>query len=219
MEPQNQSRNQPQQRQPVEPLPQQAVAPRFQMVAALDDTEQAEAVLEYALDQAARHQRSELHLVAVVEDAAATTRMTARLTELARRKLAAFPGVVPPERRLRLHVRQGKVVDEIVNLVLEWEPQLLIIGGTSSDGRKPHLGRVAERIMAAVPCPVLAVRVPDYGAHPLRDKQCPDCVAIRARSDGEEMFCPAHRQHGEGGVTGTILLPNNQLSTGGGAMY
>ena len=45
---------------------------RYRIVVGLDLSEYAEVVLEHALDQAARHELSELHFVTVVPDASAT---------------------------------------------------------------------------------------------------------------------------------------------------
>jgi nucleotide-binding universal stress UspA family protein len=166
---------------------------RFKVVVALDASERAEAVLEYGLDQASRHDRSELHVITVAERGEQAVRAAEqRLVALVKFDVDTFVHVPTRARRTRLHVRSGDPAEEIVELVHEVEADLLVIGGTVSTGRRPRLGEVAERVIGRAPCVVMVVRVPDYGSHPLRERQCQACVAVRAGSDGEHWFCHAH---------------------------
>jgi nucleotide-binding universal stress UspA family protein len=167
--------------------------PRYKIVVALDATELAEAVLEYALDQVSRHERTDVHVISVPERGEHALRAAEqRLAALTKFDVDTFSQVPTRSRRMRLHVRPGDPIEEIVELVHEVEADLLVIGGRVSSGRRPRLGEIAERLIERTPCVVMVVRVPDYGSHPMRDKQCPACVAVRAGSDGEHWFCHEH---------------------------
>ena len=197
-----------------------AKLPRFKLVVAVDGTDHAEEVLEFALDQASRHDRPDIHVLRVIdslgEEAVQSARQ--RLAALAGAKLDTFAPAEPePAWRVRLHVRPGRADDEIVSLALEVEADLLVIGGSTVGKRKPHLGDVAEHVLATSPCPVLVVRVQDQQEHDLQDRQCPDCVKVRAESDGEQWFCDAH--HGSHFGTSTMLLAHSESLLRGGPMW
>jgi hypothetical protein len=117
---------------------------------------------------------------------------------------------------VKLHIRAGEATREIVNLALEVESDLLVVGAATSSGKHPHLSDVTTHVLERSPCPTLLARVIDYGPHPLRDKQCPACVAVRAESDGERWFCEAHS--GRGAITSTILMSHVEPSLGGGLL-
>jgi nucleotide-binding universal stress UspA family protein len=188
---------------------------RFKVVVGLGASERADAVLEYALDQASRHERSELHLLTVVPDDTheATENARARLAGLAESKLETFGGA---GRRVHLHVRPGDTCEQLTELVHEVEADLLVVGGTPRGERKPRLGPVAQHMVENAACVVLLVRIPDYLDHPLRDRQCPACVTVRAESDGERWFCDEHT--GGRTLNSVTLLSHSEPSLRGGLM-
>jgi nucleotide-binding universal stress UspA family protein len=154
--------------------------PRFPMVVALDRSEYAPIVLEHALDQAARHQAPDLHIVTVVDGDADFPDAQRALARLATEELDAFH-INGPERRTRLHVRRGKPADEIVALAGDVRAGLIVVGRFAHD--------TAERVLARAPCPTLVVQLTDIDVVPA---QCPLCVAVRHDSDGERWFCDRH---------------------------
>jgi nucleotide-binding universal stress UspA family protein len=155
----------------MEPLSQR----RYRIVIALEPSEYAEPVLEHALDQAARHDRPDLHFLTVVssEDEVAPRRI--RLVEQALEGLDAFRAG-RPDWRTRLHVRVGDPVEEIVGVAGEVDADLLVIGNHGL-----HRGRpLAERIIAAAPCTTLVVGV---AGHELEtETPCPACARVREES-------------------------------------
>ncbi len=197
-----------------------AKLPRFKLVVAVDDTDHAEEVIEFALDQATRHDRPDIHLIRVVDDATEEIVQTARqhLAALAGAKLDTFaPREGEPGWRVRMHVRPGRPTEEIVGLALEVEADLLVIGGPTVGRRRPHLGEVAEHVLATSPCPVLVVRVADQQEHEMQARQCPKCVAVRAESDGESWFCEQHAGTYFG--TSTLLMAHSESLLRGGPMW
>ena len=197
-----------------------AKLPRFKLVCAVDGSDHADAVLEFALDQASRHERPDIHVLRVVDadSEEATQSARQRLSALAGAKLDTFaPPASEPAWRVRLHVRPGRAGEEIIGLAYEVEADLLVIGGETVGGRKPHLGPTAEQVLAGSPCPVLVVRVADQPDHELAARQCPDCVAVRAESEGERWFCDAHA--GDYFGTSTLLLAHSESLLRGGPMW
>lgn len=154
--------------------------PRFPMVVALDRSEYAPIVLEHALDQAARHDAPDLHIVTVVSDADDFPDAQRALAELAGEELETFHQD-GRDRRTRLHVRRGKPAEEIVALAGEVGAELIVVGRFDS--------KTAERVLARAPCPTLVVQLTDIGVVPA---QCDDCVAVRQATDGERWFCARH---------------------------
>lgn len=176
---------------------------RHAIVVGLDLSEYADEVLVRAMDQAGRHDRPALHVLTVVptdhgfwrrpSDAEVAAHEQEAQRTLVERVLRILDDAVPPERRLgwaiRLHVRRGRPADQIVELAEETRADLVVVGrfGHAGGGR---LGSVADRVVAAAECPVLVVTPPRTTT--ASDRQCPDCVQVRADSDGEQWFCPRH---------------------------
>lgn len=192
------------------------------IVVAVDLSEYSDAVLTHAFDQAARMERPAVHVIAVVSDehglwhrpteaelSAREDHTKAALVVLVRRVLDdAVPPPVRERWNLRLHVRRGRPDEQIVELAEEVMADLLVIGRYGHSRRR--LGSIADRVLAQAECPVLVVS--SVREHSEADRQCPDCVAVRADSNGEDWFCPAH--HGGRASTSVVLLGGN-FSRGG----
>jgi nucleotide-binding universal stress UspA family protein len=160
--------------------------PHFRIVVALDLSEYSEIVLEYALDQAARHSAPDIHFVHVVDDERHAEAAKRRLEEAA---LSSLDTVRGPTWRARLHVRTGKPHVEIIALAAEVDAHLIVCGRFGVHRSWRNRGSVARRVLEHAHCPVLAVNLVD---RPVQLAQCADCVAVRAASDGERWFCDAH---------------------------
>lgn len=182
---------------------------RYRMVVALDTTEYAEAVLEHALDQAARHDAPDLHFLTVVDDAAACDEAKAKLARLVIEGLDTFRHGKPGWYS-RLHVRVGKPDEEIANLAAEVQADLLVVGRFGQ-----HRGRIVADILAAAGCPALVVGLTE---HPVEAQaQCPACVAVRADSDGERWFCAEHSTTGQ--LRLSTRLPMSTQGLPGGPLW
>lgn len=177
---------------------------RYRIVAALDQSEYAEIVLEHALDQAARHQQPELHFVTVVSDEHALAKAKQKLTDLVLGDLDTFRDH-HFDWRARLHVRVGKPAEEIVALAEDVLADLIVVGRFG--------GSTARKVLDHADCPMLAINLAERQVD--TEPQCPECVQIRAESDGETWFCAKHA--GDRPTT-TLLLPSTTW-TGGTLMW
>jgi nucleotide-binding universal stress UspA family protein len=187
--------------------------PHFRIVVALDLSEYAEIVLEYALDQAARHSAPDLHFIHVVSNGDRDRMETAK-QQLAALTMEALENVDATEWRARLHVRSGKPDEEIITLAGEVDAHLLVCGRFGVHRAWRQLGSVAHRLLERSPCPVLAVNLVD---RPIEVPQCPDCVAVRAESDGERWFCDAHSAPDRETLATTSLTSGPRI--GGGLLW
>lgn len=161
---------------------------RYRIVAGIDLSEYADIVLEHALDQAARHQAPELHLVTVRE------RRKPSSDEV---KQALWERVYPALEtfnrhgtgwRARLHVRRGKPDQQLALLAAEVRADLLVIGQFGLHHPRATARSFANRVLHEAPCPTLVVGMPAAFDHP----QCTLCAAVRETSDGEHWFCSDH---------------------------
>ena len=181
---------------------------RYRIVVALDGSQYAQIVLEHAFDQAARHDDADLHLVRIIERRDDAETAKSWLASSALEALEAFSSHCGSW-RTRLHVRVGKPEEEIVNLAAEVDADLLVIGNYGM-----HRRSVAERIISRASCSTLVVGLSRaVEAQP----QCPDCVKVRADSDGERWFCKAHSADVE--LRMSTLLPGSLPLSRGGALW
>lgn len=190
--------------------------PHFRIVVALDLSEYAEIVLEHALDQAARHSAPDLHFLSVIEDRRGDVERAKR--ELADLVLSGIDSVGERARdwHARLHVRTGRAHEEIAALAAEIDAHLIVCGRFGVHRHLLSHASTAHRIIEHAPCPVLAVNLVD---RPVQTQpQCPDCVRVRAETDGERWFCDAHSAPGRVTVATTRLPPSTSW-TGGGLMW
>ena len=96
------------------------------------------------------------------------------------------------------HLRVGsKPAEEIVAVAAELGADLVVVGthGRSGIGRV-LLGSVAESVARSAPCPVIIAR--DEGAPRAEEvtiePPCPDCLAVRAQTNGQQWWCERHSQ-------------------------
>lgn len=167
-----------------------AVAPlkRYRIVVGLDLTEYCEIVLEYALDQAARHEAPELHFLHVKE-------RRKRAAEELKQRLAAivYPALQTFNQhgtnwRARLHVRRGAPPDQIAALAADIRADLIVIGQFGLHHPRQTLKNVPNRLLQHAPCPTLVVGMPPAADEP----RCHACAAVREDSEGERWFCNEH---------------------------
>lgn len=184
----------------------------YRIVIALDGSEYSEIVLEHALDQAARHDAPDLHVLTVVEDERTDPEATKQwLATLVLEGLESFRAGRPGW-RTRLHVRVGKPEEEIPNLAAEIRADLLVIGRY---GVHRSRGSVADRVIPMAVCPTLVVGLTDHPVESVR--QCADCVAVREQTDGERWFCDSHTSPDRFRLT--TLVPSGSMGTKGGSVW
>jgi nucleotide-binding universal stress UspA family protein len=195
----------------------------YSIVVAVDYSEAGDLALDKALELAAEHESSAVHVVNVLSlyqaglslEPAGATALAAelpsvsdaseRLREYVEKQVSNFrarhPDVPPtfPD-YLVAHQRVEMPSEEIAQLAADLEADLVVVG---THGRRGFarflLGSVAEATVRLAPCPVLVVRPklrPASG--PAIDPPCPKCVETRVQSGGKELWCEQHRQrHGQ----------------------
>lgn len=164
--------------------------PRFKLLIAIDDTEYADTVLQHGLDQASRHDSSDVHVLRVVRSGEADLEHERGWLEAAVGEALDNIGADRTKWRARIHVRAGKPAFEIVNLAAEFDADMIVIGRFGMHGRHS----IADLVLPNAPCPVLVVG--SLGRDAVLEPQCPACVALRAESDGLSWFCKEHSAPG-----------------------
>ena len=184
----------------------------FRILVALDFSPLAERAFAEAIELAGRHERADLHLVSVVDDERGVLlerrppygemvdQARAALTTFVKDRLPRMGGGLPALAALRpvIHVRVGRIADQIASLAAEVRADLVVVGTHGRRGvERLLLGSVAERLVRIAPVPVLVVRERDFSAIeelPAIDPPCPACVARREATDGEKWWCEDHEQ-------------------------
>jgi nucleotide-binding universal stress UspA family protein len=166
----------------------------YRIVVALDLSEYSEIVLEHALDQAARHDATDLHFLTVCREGEC---------EAAGQRLATqvLDGVETTQQswRVALHVRSGDIAEEITRLAAELGADLIVIGRFGVHRRREML---TTRTIEDAPCPVLVVGLTEHVVETV--PQCDACAAVREATNAESLFCAEHA--GDSRVRSTSLL-------------
>jgi len=199
----------------MEPMP-------FVITCAVDQSEYAPAVLTHMFDLAARHGTADCHVVTAVpmhrvgvfRDAPPPATVEAERAH-AQMMLAQTLAMVlddlsvSREQRDRtwLHVRRGVAAEEIVGLAAEAGASLIVVGRFGADDGRTS---VADRVIKLAECPVFVVQGSSYAS--TATDQCPDCVAVRRLTRGEEWFCARH--HGEPPVLASTVTVGESMVTG-----
>lgn len=186
------------------------------IVVGFDYSPTAELALNRAFELAALDTRSEVHVVTVVMMSAdfsgaidgappyplisveaaheALEKRTGVLLSNWRENTGRDPG------RVVTHVRLDAPSNEIVQVAVDLEAQLIVVGTHGRRGvRRLLLGSVAEGVVRMAHCEVLVVRPKDPAAEvPQIQPPCAHCVEARKASNGLEYWCEQHRErHGQ----------------------
>ncbi len=161
---------------------------RYRIVVGFDMSEYSDIVLEHALDQAARHDAPELHILTVREKRKPSSEdLKQALWERVYPALETF-NTFGSDWRARLHVRRGQPDEQIAQLAAEIKGDLIVIGQFGL-----HKDNVPNRVVHAASCPTLVVGMPEEAD---RSPQCPMCFVVREDSDGGRWFCAQHSDRG-----------------------
>jgi nucleotide-binding universal stress UspA family protein len=163
-------------------------ARRYRIVVGIDLSEYADIVLQHALDQAARHDAPELHLLTVREKRKPSNEVVKQaLWDRVYSDLEAF-NRHGTDWRARLHVRRGKPAEQIGQLAAEIRADLIVIGQFGLHHPRTTDRNLPNRVLQAAVCPTLVVGMPEE----LDATQCPSCVAVREYTEGDRWFCGDH---------------------------
>jgi nucleotide-binding universal stress UspA family protein len=181
---------------------------RYRIVVGIDLSEYSDIVLEHALDQAARHDAPELHLLTVRERRRPDAEdVKQALWERVYPELEAF-NQHGRDWRARLHVRKGKPHEQIVMLAGELRADLIVVGQFGLHHPKSPKKSLTHEILNQAGCPTLIVGMGDSSD----STQCPVCVAIREDSEGEAWWCDDH--HALAKKTQNVVTPMTVWSGG-----
>jgi nucleotide-binding universal stress UspA family protein len=182
--------------------------PLHVVLAAVDTSPASELVVRQAAAIAAARGRAILHLVHILEAAptalalGSSPLLVPSQTRLAQRAWARIETLLGLAHDLGVsshgHLAQGDPQTKILQLATDLEADLLVVG-THDPGKVAHMlfGSLAEELVRKAPCPVLVVR-PRRDSHPdvpEIEPPCPDCLATRARTGGQLIWCEPHREH------------------------
>lgn len=181
---------------------------RFRLVVALDRSEYAEIVLEHAIDQAARHERPDLHFVTVIPKGTNEEDARVPLANLVLQGLDTL-GARATDWRSWLHVLQGEPEEEIANFAADIRADLVVIGRFGVHHRR---GSTADLLLDGAPCPVLVVNLKQ---DIVGEAQCPACVEVRAATQADQLFCARHA----GDRLGMSLIAGSTITTRGGSVW
>ena len=173
------------------------------IVAAIDDSDFADLVLEHALALAGADNNAEIHILGVLEvkrrelDDDHSTMLEEIEAYLKRRVVAvidALDGLSQGSLRIRVHARPGhQPAEQILELAAEARADLIIVGRHGAGGsRGRRHGKVPAEVLDGACCPVLVLSPTDYGEPATSPEQCPRCVETRRDSNGEVWFCSEH---------------------------
>jgi nucleotide-binding universal stress UspA family protein len=182
-----------------------------------------------ALQEAARlsalRPHSELHVVhSVIEESGVSAAnsfvgVDGQLQEAPKemqRRIESLQAAVP--RRIVGHVRIGAPARAIVQTAADIDADVIVVGTHKRSGiKKMVLGSVGAQVLQDAHCPVMVAIQKDYSEAARSERiepPCPDCVAVRARSNHQELWCE-HHSHGylkphvyePSGTSRTSLMP------------
>lgn len=175
----------------------------FIILAALAFDSTGQHVLREAARIAALRPDSQLHLVhVVVEDGPASS--NSEFVDLERRlerAPAQIRGYVEQiwadsPRKVVAHLRAGAPSRSILQTAVDLDADLVVVGTHQRAGvEKFWLGSVAEQVLRHAHCPVLVAVPKDYTGKSRStsiEPPCPNCVAVRKSSHGEQFWCEQH---------------------------
>jgi nucleotide-binding universal stress UspA family protein len=185
------------------------------IVVGVDFSDQSARAYEQAFLLAQQNEEAELHIVSVVDRVAleymgltngpqpsladSADRLRDELIGMAHGHMKTYRAAHPGSRELTIfvHVRVGRIGDEIAQLGAEVGADLLVVGTHGRTGmQRLLLGSVAERVVRFASCPVLVVRPKDPHAMvnvPPLEPACPRCLKTRQETDGRSWWCEPHR--------------------------
>ncbi|MFO0551288.1 MAG: universal stress protein [Polyangiaceae bacterium] len=183
------------------------------VLAAVDLEAGSSRVIDAALEYAAAHWPSELHVLAVAEPipfamvgmvpppVQYTSVDMERMEKLCRERVDAMIERSPnqPIPKVDVHSTFGAPADEIVWFGAHLDCDALFVGTHGRKGIKRLLiGSVAEKVVRLAGCPVYVVREKNHRAEwrvPEIEPVCPECAQVRASSNGEKLWCARHSEH------------------------
>jgi nucleotide-binding universal stress UspA family protein len=176
-------------------------APRFVLLAAIDDSPAAELVLAQAAKTAGATPGTEIHLLHIPERFTPAP-ITSRTFDLdaGRRYLDAKAKQLRATVRAPViaHLVEREAAHAILQIATSIDADLVIVG--PHDKRGPErwlLGSVAQKVAQRAPCAVLVARTKPLDSVPAPEIEppCPECLHVQRESHGRRLWCARHSEH------------------------
>ncbi|AKU97522.1 Universal stress protein UspA [Labilithrix luteola] len=180
---------------------QQTASSRVVILAAVDETENANDVVRTASMLARTLAGAEVHLAHVIfAPASLETEASLARTDLVEGARSMLDRNVAEARkyfdgRIVGHLAVGGPQREILQLASSLVADVVVVGG-SRKGKLERfvLGSVSEQIVRKASCAVLVARPKDYAnVVPEIEPPCPACEEVQRASNGTALWCAAHR--------------------------
>lgn len=170
------------------------------VLAAIDFSEASNLVVEHALAMARQMNARELHFlhVRLLPPPEDTQGRRSEFEEWLDARLRNT-GAQDPALKVVAHEAFGDAADVIVEMAGELLASAVVVGTHGRKGlQRMVMGSVAERVVRNAGCPVLVTRpLMHQQTIPRIEPPCPQCVARRAETHGEHLWCEQHSEkHG-----------------------
>jgi len=190
----------------------QSTAPHV-IIVATDFSDVSRLAVKQAWKLATERADAQLHAIHVIDDRKGLESKTEYISR-EEHLLATMPatlrdhvvecaeeaGLGPLNRPLGIHVRLGSPATQIMQLAVDLDAAMIVVGSHGKHGLdKLLLGSVSEKLVRNAGIPVLVSRPKNFEgvAHSEGlDPPCPDCLEVRHRTGGEKWWCDLHaREH------------------------
>lgn len=183
--------------------------PPFTIVVGVDYTAAGDAALAEAMNQATARGTASLHVVHALdaEILGATTRNIKKLDATLEKGAAKLKTYLDKARaaptfagrEIIAHVRFSAPADAIIQLAVDVDADLVVVGTTPRKGiAKLVHSSVSAKVLKHSECPVLLVRKKNHAGMaktPRIEPACAKCQAVRSMSAGATWWCERHADH------------------------
>jgi nucleotide-binding universal stress UspA family protein len=183
---------------------------KYVVLAAIDLNQGSTRVVEEALEIAARHPGSALHVLTVREAQLPLAMYPVSLVPMSDtpkiedtanfcRDLVAKGAPDKALSEISVHATVGLPADEIVWFAAHLGADVVVVATHGRRGLKRLLlGSVAEKVVRLAGCPVVVVREKSHDLNaraPEIEPLCPECASKRFETKGAELWCARHAEH------------------------
>lgn len=188
---------------------QQTPTQPFVILAAIDDSDSASAVVRAAANYARGHANAQVHIVHAylplntkgIFDDQSITKIDEENHAQTEARLQGFVDLADDMRGskgTRAHLVTGQPTDVILGVASNLRADLVVVGTHDYRGvTRFLLGSVSEVVARKAHCPVMLVRPTSYPAStvPEIEAPCSDCVRTRTETKNAKMWCDRHSEH------------------------
>lgn len=173
--------------------------PPLTLVAGIDFSETSGSVLSRSIELASEVDGAQLYFMHVSKD----KDFARQAAEAEKLKAMVVDALTKTPRRSRfrvaIHVLSGSPSREIVAFAAHVDADYVVVGMRAHRPmRELLLGSVAQHVLRAAGCPVIAARPRNHDLSaeaPEIEPPCAECVRTRSESGGTKIWCARHSEH------------------------